>query len=352
MSAVDQRTVAEEEEGLRLDRWFRRHFPALGHGRLEKLLRTGQVRLDGKRTKAGIRVQPGQVVRIPPIEPVLGPGIEPGTGGGRRQGAKRPSPAPAQDERDALEATLLYQDDWLVAINKPAGLAVQGGTKQPHNLDAMLEHVRFGGKARPRLVHRLDRDTSGVLLLARTLEAARRLTVAFKRKDTRKIYWAAVTGVPSDRFGEIDLPLAKEAGRGGEKMVAVPSSDAGGASVQDAVTVFARAASFKKAVAWLVLRPITGRTHQLRVHAAAIGHPILGDGKYGGQGAFLARPPLARQLHLHAREITLPHPDDGTTLRITASLPTHMSETWQALGFDPADGDGYADRLSELVDVA
>ena len=349
MSAVDQRTVAEDEEGLRLDRWFRRHFPSLGHGRLEKLLRTGQVRLDGKRTKAGVRVQPGQVVRIPPVEP--GPGGDLGAGGGRRKADKRPSLALAQDERDALEATLLYQDDWVVAINKPAGLAVQGGTKQHHNLDAMLEHVRFGGKARPRLVHRLDRDTSGVLLLARTLEAARRLTVAFKRKDTRKIYWAAVTGVPRDRFGAIDLPLVKEAGRGGEKMVALRSSDAGVAVAQDAVTVFARAAAFRNAAAWLVLRPITGRTHQLRVHAAAIGHPILGDGKYGGQAAFLAKPALARQLHLHAREITLPHPEDGTTLRVTATLPTHMSETWQTLGFDPSKGDAYADRLADLVDV-
>ncbi len=338
LRAVDQRTVAEEEDGLRLDRWFRRHFPTLGHGRLEKLLRTGQVRLDGKRAKAGIRVQPGQVVRVPPIEAEPRP---------ERQ-AKPRLPRLEASEREALEATLLYQDDWLVAIDKPAGLAVQGGTKQQRNLDAMLDQVRFGGKARPRLVHRLDHDTSGVLLLARTAEAARRLTAAFKRKDTRKIYWAAVAGVPRDRLGEISLPLAKQAGSGGEKMAALSTSAGEAATGQDAVTLFARAASYRNLASWLVLRPITGRTHQLRVHTAAIGHPVLGDGKYGGRAAFLARPALARQLHLHAREIALPHPEDGTTLRISAPLPAHMAETWAALGFDPAEGEAWADQLNQL----
>ena len=330
MSSVEHRTVAEEEGGLRLDRWFRLHFPGLGHGRLEKLLRTGQVRLDGKRAKAAVRVAPGQVVRVPPIEAATPPA-----------GEAKPRPARLKPgERAALEAALLYQDDWLLAIDKPAGLAVQGGTKQAHNLDAMLEQVRFGGKARPRLVHRLDRDTSGVLLLARSAEAARRLTAAFKRKDTRKIYWAAVLGVPRHRFGEIDLPLAKRATKGGERM-AETEQGAG----QVAITLFARAASYRDRAAWLVLRPITGRTHQLRAHCAAIGHPILGDGKYGGKAAFLARPALSPQLHLHAREIALPHPEDGTTLRVTAPLPRHMAETWSALGFDPGAAEGSADRL-------
>ena len=328
-------TVAEDEEGLRLDRWFRLHFPALGHGRLEKLLRTGQVRLDGKRAKAAVRVTPGQVVRVPPIEAAAEPS----------GGAKPPSRPLKEGAREALEAALLYQDDWVIAIDKPAGLAVQGGTKQAHNLDAMLEQVRFGGKARPRLVHRLDRDTSGVLLLARSAEAARRLTAAFKRKDTGKIYWAAVAGVPRDRFGEIDLPLAKRAGQAGERMVVGPTDAEGG---QSAITLFAQVDRFRKQAAWLVLRPITGRTHQLRAHAAAIGHPILGDGKYGGKAAFLAAPALSPRLHLHAREIVLPPPDDGTTLRVAAPLPRRMAETWRALGFDPEAAEGLGDKLLRL----
>ncbi len=329
MIAPLQVAVADGEGGQRLDRWFKRRFPALGHGRLEKLLRTGQVRLDGKRARSGTRIEVGQVVRVPLLAP---PDL-----------ADRPArPAPLKldaAERAELEAALLYQDDWLLAINKPAGLAVQGGSGQRRNLDAMLACMSYGGSERPRLVHRLDRDTSGVLLLARHVEAARRLTAAFKLRETRKIYWAAVAGVPARKTGRIDQALVKQGGRGGEKMALDPFLG------RPAETLFALVQHHRDQAAWLGLRPLTGRTHQLRVHMAAIGHPILGDGKYGGQRAFPARLALPRQLHLHARAIALPHPEDGTTLRVTAPLPPHMTETWQRLGFEAAKGDTLPERL-------
>jgi len=321
MNQVHHVTVAEEEAGLRLDRWFRRRFPDLAHGRLQKLLRTGQVRLDGQRAAAGARVAPGQVVRVPPLS------LE----AAARKAAPAP-PAPDQAALEALRDAVLYRDDWVLAIDKPAGLAVQGGSGQRQHLDAMLDALRLGAAERPRLVHRLDKDTSGVLLLARSLAAARALAETFKGKAARKTYWAAVAGVPRPARGRIVLPLSKAAGRGGERM--------GGdrAAGKEAITLYETVARSDRRASWLLLAPLTGRTHQLRVHCAALGHPILGDGKYGGRAAFLDGDLPIRRLHLHAREIAVPHPADGTTLRITAPLPAHMQATWDALGFDSARG--------------
>jgi len=327
VNAVRQETVTAEEDGLRLDRWFRLRFPGLGHGQLEKLMRTGQVRLDGRRVRGGTRVQDGQSVRIPPAVTGAPPAAA---------AAPRPASRFRAADLAAVRATLLYQDDWLVALDKPAGLAVQGGSGQARNLDAMLDQLGLGQGL--RLVHRLDRDTSGVLLLARHQEAARRLTAAFRAKETVKLYWAAVAGLPRPETGRIDLAIAKGPGRGGEK---VAPDEAG----QAAVTLYSLAGRHGRRAAWLVLRPVTGRTHQLRVHLAAIGHPILGDGKYGGSAAFLERPKLPARLQLHAREIALPHPGDGTTLRIRAPLPGHMAEAWSLLGFDPTRGERAAEAL-------
>jgi 23S rRNA pseudouridine955/2504/2580 synthase len=318
---VQNLRVSADEAELRLDRWFRRRFPELGHGRLEKLLRTGQVRVDGRRAKAGLRLAAGQTVRVPPL----------GASEGRRA---QPKPPPRIDsqEAEALQARVLHIDDWLIALDKPAGLAVQGGSGLGRHLDALSEALRFGAAEKPRLVHRLDKDTSGVLVLARTAASARHLTAAFRGQEARKTYWAAVVGVPERRQGRIDLALLK--GRTGaiEKVTA-------GEAGQDAVTLYRLVQAAGKRAAWLALRPLTGRTHQLRAHCAAIGHPILGDGKYGGRAAFLSDEGLARRLHLHARELAIPHPDDGTTLRISAPLPAHMSQTWARLGFDPARGE-------------
>jgi 23S rRNA pseudouridine955/2504/2580 synthase len=338
MTAAKLDRVAEDEDGLRLDRWFRLHYPELRHGQLEKLFRTGQVRLDGRRVRAGTRVESGQSVRVPPV---VAAGSSP-----REPASAAPKPRFKAEELAAVAASVLYQDDWLVAIDKPAGLAVQGGSGQRRNLDAMLDQLELGqGKGagggrdgRLRLVHRLDRDTSGVLLLARHVEAARRLTAAFRSKETVKLYWAAVAGVPRPEVGRIDLPIAKQAGRRGEKVAPDPEGQA-------AATLYALAQRHGRRASWLVLRPLTGRTHQLRVHLAAIGHPILGDGKYGGKAAFLDEPKLPARLHLHAREISLPHPGDGTTLRIQAPLPAHMAESWTLLGFEAARGERAAEPL-------
>jgi 23S rRNA pseudouridine955/2504/2580 synthase len=325
--------VGEDEAGLRLDRWFRLHFPKLTHGRLEKLLRTGQVRVDGKRAKSGTRLEAGQSVRVPPMTPPTPAAVD--------RGQRRPALGAA--EAEALRALVLYQDEQVIAIDKPAGLAVQGGTGQRRHLDAMLEALRFDAEETPRLVHRLDKDTSGVLLLARDAHTARHLSGVFRSQQARKLYWAAVVGAPAKAQGRIALPLAKKARRSGERMGEAPAG-------KEAVTLYQVAQRHGRMAAWLVLRPLTGRTHQLRVHCAALGHPILGDGKYGGRRAFPEarddKPAIAKRLQLHAREIAFPHPADGTTLRITAPLPPHMAETWAALGFDPAAGEVAAARLA------
>jgi 23S rRNA pseudouridine955/2504/2580 synthase len=334
MSDVQTLEVAAEEAELRLDRWFKRRFPALGHGRLERLLRTGQVRVDGKRAKAGLRLEPGQKVRVPPLgEESEGP-----------KPASKPAPKSRRVDQRAvaeLQRRVLYRDDEVLAIDKPAGLAVQGGTDTPHHLDLMLDGLRFGGSERPRLVHRLDKDTSGVLLLARSARSAAWLGEAFRRKDARKVYWAVTVGVPHPAKGRIDLALDKVAGPKGERVAADEEG-------RRAVTYYAVVEHAGKKAAWLAMMPVTGRTHQLRVHAAAIGTPILGDGKYGGAAAQLAGSELPRQLHLHARRIRMPRPRRGW-IDVTAPLPPHMRTTWQFLGFDPEPA---ADPFAELEDVS
>jgi 23S rRNA pseudouridine955/2504/2580 synthase len=321
---VEQRTIGAEDADQRLDRWFRRHFPTLGHGRLEKLLRTGQIRVDGRRAKASDRLAPGQVLRIPPIDLAPAPKAEPAE----------------IDEREAaaLRSRVLHKDAEVLVIDKPAGLAVQGGTGTDRHLDGLLEALRFEADERPRLVHRLDRDTSGVLVLARTAAAARWLGEAFKGRDADKVYWAVTSGVPKPRAGRIDLKLAKLPGRAGERMTV---DDRGG---KRAVTDYAVVEEVRGVAAWVALKPITGRTHQLRAHLEAIGHPILGDGKYGGKAAHPDLAEAPKQLQLHARSIALRRPD-GRLLRVEAPLPAHMKKTWADFGFSARpDRDPFAER--------
>jgi 23S rRNA pseudouridine955/2504/2580 synthase len=328
MTGVQQLTISEHDSDQRLDRWFRKHFPEINHGRLEKLLRTGQVRLDGKRAKASDRVEAGQTVRIPPIVPAQaddGPKSEP-----------KPK---AVSERDAkmLRDAVLYKDPDVLVINKPAGLAVQGGTGLDKNLDAMLDSLRFDAAERPRLVHRLDKDTSGVLVLARSGKAAQALTESFRHKSAQKLYWAVVVGVPKLDRGIIDAPLAKQAGGYGER-VGIDEDEG-----KRAVTRYAVVEHAAQRAAWLALLPETGRTHQLRAHCVVLGTPILGDGKYGGAEAYLAREALPRKLHLHARSIRIPHPKSGW-IEATAPLPPHMEATWKFFGFaSKPDADPFAD---------
>ena len=331
-TGVETLLIEDGEADLRLDRWFKRRYPALTHGRLEKLLRTGQVRVDGKRAKSSDRVQPGQSVRVPPLKLDSVPE--------RKSGA-----AVRPEDLAALKGWILHQDKSVIVLDKPPGLPVQGGPKSERNLDAILAAAAdtFGG--RPLLVHRLDRDTSGVLVLARNPNAARVLAEAFRGKGARKLYWALVAGKPERPFGTIDLPLAKRVGAAGERVVALDYDedlDLDEAGARRAKTHYATIDNAADRVTWLALEPLTGRTHQLRVHMAALGTPILGDGKYGGSGAFLRMEGIAKQLHLHARSIRIPHPERGT-LDIKAPPPPHFVEALAALGLSP---DSDADRKS------
>ncbi len=317
--SVQTRIVSEDEADIRLDRWFRRHFPAVTQGAIQKFCRTGQVRVDGKRAEAATRLASGQAVRVPPVPAA-------------------PEPAPRFAMRlDAraqaeLEGTVLYRDDQLIVINKPPGLPVQGGPGITRHLDGMLDALRFGA-GRPRLVHRLDRDTSGVLVLARTPGSAAKLAAAFRGRAMEKIYWAVVAGRPVPVEGRIDLPLVRIGGARGERTMPADRDDPEAAR---AITDYRTLDNAAQKLAWLELRPLTGRTHQLRVHCVAIGAPILGDVKYAepdqnDAGSALVAG-LSDRLHLHARALRLPHPAGGTVM-VEADLPPHMRETFQTLGF-------------------
>lgn len=316
--------VIAEESGLRLDRWFKRRFPALVHGRLEKLLRTGQVRVDGGRVKAGFRLDAGQQVRVPPLQINLNES---------KTGHKPLLPRPSSSDDNMLRGAVLHIDDSVIVINKPHGLAVQGGSGTSRHIDGMLDALKFDAAERPRLVHRLDRDTSGVLVLARNAAAATKLGQAFRARSARKIYWALTAGVPRPYQGRIQAALAKLGGDAGtewearERVSAVAPDDPRGKPADTLYTVIEAAGH---SVAWVGFMPLTGRTHQIRAHAALIKIPIVGDQKYGGEAALLHG--VSNRLHLHARSITLPHPAGGV-LSITAPLPQHMLETWRFFGF-------------------
>lgn len=320
-SRVENRTVTGDEADMRLDRWFKRHYPDVNHSYLQKLLRTGQVRIDGKRAETSDRLAAGQSIRVPPLADWAAPSR------GVVTGSTKPKPPISDKQAAELQALVIYRDADVIAINKPAGLAVQGGTGTAKHLDAMLDALRFDGTERPKLVHRLDKDTSGVLLLARTSFAATKLTEMFRGSAVRKIYWAATVGVPKPYQGKIDLALAKDSGSHGER-VAEGKEDS-----LRALTYYSVLENTGKQTAFVAMWPRTGRTHQLRVHMAAIGTPILGDGKYAGQDAFLAGAEIAKKLHLHARRLILPNPRGGKPIDVTAPLPDHMAATWKYLGF-------------------
>jgi 23S rRNA pseudouridine955/2504/2580 synthase len=309
--SVTLRAVTHDEAEIRLDRWFRRHFPGLTQGAIEKFCRTGQVRVDGHRVEAATHLQPGQIVRVPPL-PAL-----------PDMAKKRPIDPRVRDE---LEALVLYRDEQMLVLNKPYGLPVQGGPGISRHLDGMLGALS-DGEHRPRLVHRLDRDTSGVLLLARTPGTAGKLAALFRGRDIQKTYWAVVVGRPMPLEGRIDALLTKIGGPRGERTAI---ADKGDEDAVRAVTDYQTLDSAARKLSWLELSPLTGRTHQLRVHCEAIGTPILGDPKYGDP--FNPHEELSDQLHLHARTLKLPHPAGGT-LEVSAPLPPHMRNTFSILGF-------------------
>ncbi len=312
--------VTPDEDAIRLDRWFRRHYPGISQAAIQKWCRTGQIRVDGHRAEAATRLAAGQQIRVPPLPKAVPPA------------PKLPDPARL---REAL-SWVLYRDEQLLVLDKPAGLPVQGGPGITRHLDGMLDLLRFGAADRPRLVHRLDRDTSGALVLARTPGVAAKLAAAFRTRDVQKTYWAVVAGRPLPVEGRIDLPLRREGGGRGERVRTAERSDPDAAR---AITDYRTLDHAGQKLAWLELQPLTGRTHQLRVHCVALGAPIVGDTKYhqpDQNNAFTAEIyGLPEQLHLHARALDLPHPSGGRIV-VEAPLPPHMQESFKTLGFTPA----------------
>ena len=338
---VQSLTVSDEEDGLRLDRWFKRRALPVTAAHLNKIIRKGEVRVDGKRAEISTRLAPGQIIRVPPL-----------------QNAERPkspavkSSAASPGDAQALKHMTLFEDRHVLVLNKPYGLAVQGGSGMTRHVDGMLAALANEKGERPVLVHRLDRDTSGVLLIAKSRKTAADLGEIFRSRQTQKIYWALVLGVPKPAQGRISLFLAKGEGMGearprrpGEDRAALEKmrvAKHGEEDAQHSVTFYAVVERSAHRLAWLSMKPITGRTHQLRAHAEAIGHPIIGDPKYGvlrSNDPRLNDPlrsvpeGIEQKLHLLARRLALPHPKGGV-IDVTAPLSLHMRASFELLGFD------------------
>src|SRR5689334_22866476 len=320
MSEARTFTVGEDDDGIRLDRWFKRNLPAATFNVVSRWARTGQLRVHCKRATPGDRLEAGQTIQVPPSEPEAARGPRP----------QKPREPLTPEEEELVREMVIHRDANAFVLNKPPGLATQGGTKTTQHLDRLLDGLADDG-ARPKLVHRLDKDTSGALLVARSARAAGHFAKAFSGRTARKVYWALVVGMPDTDEGLIDAPLAKQPGTGGEKM---HISEEHGLPAKTRWRLIERAGN---RVAWVELQPLTGRTHQLRAHMAAIGHPIVGDAKYGGADAFLTGG-ISRRLHLHARRIRIDAPDGGA-IDVTAELSPHFAESLSTLGFEAAAGD-------------
>ena len=330
MSGVSHHKVQSFENDWRIDKWFKKNFPDLGFGRLSKLMRTGQVRADGKRIKPGFRVAEGMEIRVPPI------GENPNAG--KVWSANNGKTKFSKEDSRYIRDMVIYQDNSVIDLNKLPGLAVQGGSKVTRHVDGLLDCLQGDNPERPKLVHRLDKDTSGVLVIARNSRAAKSLTESFRNRKTNKIYWALVMGRPERNEGTVNAPLDKEPGTRGERMMV---ADKG----KKAVTDFYVMDSALKSTSWVAFKPVTGRTHQIRVHATVLDTPIVGDGKYGGKDAFLDGA-VSKKLHLHARSIEIDHPDGGL-LNVTAELPRHMVDSWDMFGFDKNDKSDPFDEEAE-----
>jgi 23S rRNA pseudouridine955/2504/2580 synthase len=328
MTDVKRYEVTEEEQGMRLDRWFKLHLPQVTFAYLNKLARTGQIRVEGARVKTSTRLAARQEIRIPPLVFDTRPADRP-------KGEARPL---SIQDRKFLEAMTIFEDRDLYVFNKPSGLAVQGGSKTVRHLDGLLMGLANEKGERPLLVHRLDRDTSGAIVVAKRRSVASALGKLFATRSVKKTYWAIVKGIPSPLQGKIDVDLIKAQGPSGDR---IRPGEKGEENNRRAVTFYAVVDRAPPLASWVSLKPVTGRQHQLRAHLAHIGTPILGDEKYGGMEELPEE--IAPKLHLHARRIVFPHPRDGT-VDVSAELPPHMVETMSLLGFDPAryeaDDDG------------
>jgi len=313
-------TVSDDDDGIRLDRWFKRHLPEVSFNIVSRWARTGQLRIDGGKAAPGDRIEAGQEIRIPSAAEMPARPARP----------QARCDALTDDETQFVRDMVIHEDPGAFVLNKPPGLATQGGTKTTQHLDRLLDGLA-GESGRPKLVHRLDKDTSGALLVAKTARSAGHFAKAFSGRTARKVYWAIVVGDVGPNEGVIDAPLAKQPGTGGEKM---HISEEHGLPAKTRWRVIDRAGN---RAAWVELQPLTGRTHQLRAHMAAIGHPIVGDAKYGGPEAFLTGG-ISRKLHLHARRIRIDAPDGGA-IDVTAELPPHFAESLATLGFEQVAGD-------------
>ena len=326
-TGVQTLVVGPDEAGMRVDRFLSARFPQLAFTHIQRIVRKGELRLDGKRAKPNERLEAGQAVRVPPLRLDAPRPAARGTGRDR-------------DDREFLRSITLYEDADVLVLDKPIGLAVQAGSGTRRHVDGLLEALRDGHGQKPRLVHRLDKDTSGCLVIAKTRFAATTLAGSFRSRSTRKIYWALVAGVPRVRQGRVSTYLAKEEGPDARVRVARHGDE--GAS--HALTYYALVDQAAQKLAWLSLKPVTGRTHQLRAHMAHIGHPIVGDPRYFDVENWELPGGIQNRLHLLARRIVIPHPRTGLPVDVTAPLPAHMQQSFNLLGFD-------ASRYDPIVDA-
>ncbi|WP_454627176.1 RluA family pseudouridine synthase [Bradyrhizobium cenepequi] len=309
--------VTADEDNMRVDRFLEARFPGLSFSHIQRIVRKGELRVDGKRADSKDRLQEGQSVRIPPL---------------RLDTPKAPGALSEAQSKTlaALKEMTLFEDADVLVLNKPAGLAVQGGSGTTRHIDQMLEVMRDAKGQKPRLVHRIDKETSGCLLVAKTRFAATHLTGAFRSRSARKIYWALVAGVPKPKQGRISTYLAKEESDDDTIMRIAAHGDEG---ASHAVTYYAVVETAAQKLAWVSLKPVTGRTHQLRAHMAHIGHAIVGDPKYFNRENWELPGGLQNRLHLLARRIVIPHPRGGV-IDVSAPLPPHMQQSWNLLGLD------------------
>jgi 23S rRNA pseudouridine955/2504/2580 synthase len=319
-TGVQTLIVTPDEAGLRLDRFFTARFPGIAFSHVQRIVRKGEVRVDGKRAETSTRLDEGQTVRVPPLKIDATPRAE-------------MSDRRTQETRDFLKSITLYEDKDVLVLNKPFGLAVQGGSGTTRHVDGMLDALTGDDGQKPRLVHRIDKDTAGCLLIAKTRFAASALTKSFRSRSARKVYWALVAGVPRTKQGRISTFLARDEDERGDSKMRLARH--GEKDAQHSVTYYATVETSARKLAWLSLKPVTGRTHQLRVHCAEIGHPIIGDPKYFNAENWELPGGLQNRLHLLARRIAIPHPRDETRMiDVSAPLPPHMLQTWNLLGLD------------------